>query len=235
PRPGADPRAGADRRETGPPGAAARDGLLPYVAFVLVVAVLAGAAGYALNRMVGPAHRARPAPIASPGPASPPTASAGTAGTAGLPTDPTGTPSPAQGDTGGLLTNITAEQVAIRLAAAGLPLHTTVVYTAATDPDRLLGTTGGYASRIAFRDSRVGSNEVAGAPVGAIERGGAVEAFHDAAAAQRRAALLLTVTRDNPLVTEYVYVRGGVVLRVSLVLTDGQAKGYETALQRLTS
>ncbi|KQC36991.1 hypothetical protein UK82_18430 [Frankia sp. ACN1ag] len=213
--------------------------MLRYVVFVLVVAVLAGAAGYALNRMVGPAHQARTAPAAGPGPgsgpASPSVASPGAAGTPGLPTgtaDPTG---PVQGGAGGLLTNLTAEQVAISLAKAGLPLHTTVVYTAATDPDRLLGTAGGYSSRIAFSDSRVGSNEVAGAPAGAIERGGAVEAFHDAAAAQRRATRLLTVTKDNPLVTEYVYVRGGVVLRVSLVLTDGQAKGYETALQRLAS
>ncbi len=198
-----------------------------------MVAVLAGPVGYALNRLVGPAHRTGPAPTASPSAASP-----GTAGTAGSPTDPTataGTSGPGQGDAGGLLTNLTAEQVAIRLAEAGLPLRTTVVYTAASDPDRLLDAAGGYFSRIAFSDPRVGSNEMAGAPAGAIERGGAVETFRDAAAAQRRATRLQTVTETNPLVTEYVYVRGGVVLRVSLVLTEDQAKGYETALQRLTS
>ncbi|EIV95685.1 hypothetical protein [Frankia sp. QA3] len=220
-------------RDAEPPPAATRNGLLPYVAFFLVVAVLAGAAGYALNRMVGPAHRARTATTANP-----PGASPSAAVSSGFPTAPTAAPDtvgPAPGGPGGGLTNLTAEQVAIRLAEAGLPLHTTVVYTAATDPDRLLGTAGGYSSRIAFSDPRVGSNEVAGAPAGAIERGGAIEAFRDAAAAQRRATRLLTVTENNPLITEYVYVRGGVVVRVSLVLTEQQAKGYEAALQRLGS
>ncbi|MCK9893733.1 hypothetical protein [Frankia sp. AgB32] len=220
------PRAQPAPRSGPPPRSS--DGLLPYIAFVAVVAVLAGAAGYALNHLVGPAHRQRPAPA---------TASA----TPSAPATPTVTPGPADPGAGGGaaadggLTALTAQQVAGRLAETGLPLHPTVVYTAATDPDHLLGTVGGYWSRLAFSDSRVGANEVAGAPAGAIERGGAVEVWPDATSAQRRARSLLTVTEQNPLVTEYVYTRGTVVLRVSLVLTEQQAAGYRTGLASISS
>ncbi|TFE25722.1 hypothetical protein E0F15_19335 [Frankia sp. B2] len=204
-----------DSRAEPPP--APRESLLPYITFVLVVAVLAGIAGYTLNRLVGPAHGARSAHPSAPG-ATP---------------SPTAVPTPSA--VGGGLAGLTAEQVAIRLAGAGLPLHTTVVYSAATDPDRLLGRTNGYTSRIAFSDPRVGVNEVSGSPAGAIERGGAIEVFADAASAQQRATKLLTVTADNPLVTEYVFVQRTVVLRVSLVLTADIAREYEAALLRLAA
>jgi len=209
----------APREEQPPPS---RDSLLPYVAAIVLVAVLAGAVGYGLNHLVGPARGTRSAPS----PAAP-TASAQATAPAAVP-DP-GTTAAA----GGALSGLTAEKVAIKLSEAGLPLRTTVIYTAATDPDQLLGRTGGYTSRVAFSDPRVGANEVAGAPRGAIERGGAVEVFATPAAAGRRATHLLTVTDQNPLVTEHVYVQGTVVLRVSLVLTDGQAQAYETTLRRL--
>ncbi|WP_462188600.1 hypothetical protein [Frankia sp. CcWB2] len=204
-----------DSRAEPPP--APRESLLPYITFVLVVAVLAGIAGYTLNRLVGPAHGARSAHPAVPG-ATP---------------SPTAVPTPSAA--GGGLAGLTAEQVAIRLAGAGLPLHTTVVYTAASDPDRLLGRANGYTSRIAFSDPRVGVNEVSGSPADAIERGGAIEVFADAESAQRRATKLLTVTADNPLVTEYVFVQRTVVLRVSLVLSEDIARGYEAVLLRLAA
>ncbi|MCL9798220.1 hypothetical protein MXD58_028700 [Frankia sp. AgKG'84/4] len=219
------PRAQPEPRSGPPPPST--DSLLPYVAFVVVIAVLAGITGYALNRLVGPAPGNRSAPTTASASPSVPTTPTVTV----VPTDP-GT---GGGAAGGGLTALTAQQVAGRLAETGLPLRTTVVYTAATDPDHLLGTMGGYWSRLAFSDSRVGANEVAGAPAGAIERGGSVEVWPDATTAQRRAHTLLTVTEQNPLVTEYVYTRGSVVLRVSLVLTRHQAAGYQSALASISS
>ncbi|CAO5182065.1 conserved hypothetical protein [Frankia sp. AiPs1] len=231
-----DPGAASSRGAAGAPSGA-RGSLLPYLAIILLVALLAGAAGYVLNLLVGPAHRHHAA--ADPSPSPTPTAATG------APADPAGGSTSSAGPSGGAaaadgsgaagqgLTAGTAEQVAIQLRAAGLPLRTTKVYTAATDPDHLLGTSGGYTSRVAFRDTRVGSNEVRGAPAGAIERGGAIEVFSDVSSAQRRARGLLTVTTGHDLVAEHVYRRGAIVLRVSLVLTDTQARGYETALTRL--
>ncbi|WP_163549222.1 hypothetical protein [Candidatus Frankia nodulisporulans] len=208
-----------------------RESLLPYVMIVLVVALVAGTAGYVLNRLVGPSHRQHSGAPADPGvlPADTPTS------VVSAPATGVGTPTSATGGAaaGEAASGLTAEQVALRLRTAGLPLRTTAIYTAATDPDHLLGTTGGYTSRVAFRDPRVGSNEVQGAPAGAIERGGAIEVFSDAAAAERRARTLLTVTAEHDLVTEHVYRRADIVLRVSLALTDTQAKGYETTLARL--
>ncbi|MCM3887294.1 hypothetical protein ND747_27215 [Frankia sp. R82] len=224
---------------TGGPAGGDRESLLPYVVIVLVVALLAGAAGYVLNRLVGPSHREHAGAPADPSATAGVTPTTGTApplGTGPGSTTPPGAATSSTGDVAGgqSVGGLTAEQIAIRLQAAGLPLRTTVVYTGATDPDHLLGTTGGYTSRVAFRDPRVGANEVQGAPTGAIERGGAIEVFPDATSAQRRARALLTVTAEHDLVTEHVYRRTGIVLRVSLVLTDAQAQAYRTALAQLS-
>jgi hypothetical protein len=119
------------------------------------------------------------------------------------------------------------------LANAGLPLRTTVIYTAQNDPDSLLGRRGGYTSRIAFTDSRVSASETGGARADAIERGGAIEVFQDSAAASARGTTLGRPNSSGDLPAEYTYVQGTIVLRVSMVLTERMASGYQTALRRV--
>jgi hypothetical protein len=207
---------------SGSPPPAPRESLLPYFAFLLAVAVLSGGAGYVLNRVIGSSggtrSEAAPTPVVS--------------GSA-VPTSPPGsTTVTAPGAVNGL-TGLTAEQVAIRLSGAGLPLRTTTVYTAATDPEGLLGQPNAYTSKIAFTDPRIGRDEIFGTPADAIERGGRIEVFPDAANAKARATKVTTVTTDNPLITEYTYVQHNVVLRLSLVLPEDMARQYESALVSL--
>jgi hypothetical protein len=187
-----------------------RGSWLTWAAFLLGVAVVSGAAGYALNRATTGNH---PTPSAT---SSMSTAGATGAGARGLP-------------------GLTAEQVAIRLAAAGLPLHTTVVYAQTGDPDNLLGRPGGYTSKIAFVDRRIAAGPVATTRADAIERGGSIEVYPNVAGAQARTDYLRTVSSASPIFAEFTYLRGGIVLRVSRYLAPDAAAGYEAALGRLTT
>lgn len=202
-----------------PPPPERGENWLGWVAFLVGIAVLAGAAGYALNRVTAGtagAPAARPTPTAG--------ATIGGPGTG--PTDPAGgVPGQAAGPT--------AEQVAIMLAGNGLPLRTTVVYTAQNDPDALLGRPGGYSSRIAFSDARISASEIAGAPPDAIERGGAIEVFGDPAAAQARGSRLSAPGAGGDLPAEYTFVQGRVVLRLSMILPEAMASAYRSALARV--
>ncbi|WP_157475638.1 hypothetical protein [Parafrankia sp. EUN1f] len=214
---------GSDRARppASPPPREPGENWLGWVAFLLGIAVLAGGAGYVLNRITtgGPAGGAVPSAAAT---AGTPTAS---------PTDPSQT-DPAAGSPG-QVTGPTAEQVAIMLANSGLPLRTTVVYTAQNDPGALLGRPGGYISRIAFTDTRVSASEIAGAPADAIERGGAIEVFHAPEAAQARGAALSAPSAGGDPAAEYTFVQGRIVLRLSLILTETMAAGYQAALGRI--
>jgi hypothetical protein len=157
-------------------------------------------------------------------PAAPPgTASASAAASSSAPTSA----APA-------LAALTARQVAIALKAKGLPIRITAVYTAATDPNHLLGRPGGYASKIMFADPRSeGTQDASGGPD--VTEGGSIEVYATHADAVRRAVYIETITQAAPLLgTEYDYVSGGVLLRVSGNLTPTQAGQYEQALQAVT-
>jgi hypothetical protein len=122
----------------------------------------------------------------------------------------------------------TAEAVVAALKASGLPVGDVVVYTAETDPNKLLGRPGGYAGKAAFRDTRITSTgEIK------VDSGGDVEMFASEAEAKARADYVLGVVKVLPLVSQYVYHSGPVVLRLSRELTPDQAAAYETALKAL--
>lgn len=131
------------------------------------------------------------------------------------------------------LAGATAEQVALRLSHVGVPLHTTIVYTAANDPNTMLGRPGGYTSKIAFSDPRISAANLQGTDPGDVSRGGSIEVFATSDAAQARAAYIRGVTKGSPLLAEYTYAHGPVVLRVSQDLTPDQAAAYDAALGRL--
>lgn len=180
--------------------------------FLLGVAVLAGAMGFALNRAT----------------ASPPPASPGQAASAA----PTAAPSTAA-VTGSRLTGLTAEQVAIQLSGAGVPLHTTVVFNAANDPNKLLGTPNGYTSKIAFADARTGVSALGAAGGDPVDAGGSIEVFADQSIATARSADLRQTSAQSQLLREFTYQQSTVVLRVSRYLSDQQAQTYQSALARL--
>ena len=89
---------------------------------------------------------------------------------------------------------LTAAQVARELKARGLPVTVAVVYTAATDPNHLLGRAGGYTSKVQFSDPRA---MAAGGRSTDTSAGGSVEVCPDHDGAMRRALYIQRATRTS--------------------------------------
>ncbi|MFJ5275088.1 hypothetical protein [Streptomyces sp. NPDC088358] len=105
--------------------------------------------------------------------------------------------------------------------------------TAENDPNKLLGRPSQYTSKITFSDSRISAEDVAGTDKGDVDRGGAIEAFGTPADATARAKYIQAVTKGMPALTEYDYVHGTVLVRVSHNLTPKQAAAYKAAADGL--
>ncbi|MFI7399681.1 hypothetical protein ACIBW9_04200 [Streptomyces sp. NPDC049541] len=106
--------------------------------------------------------------------------------------------------------------------------------TAENDPNHLLGRPNQYTSKVTFTDSRIKATDVTGTEKGDVERGGAIEVFSSPADATARAKYIQAVTKAMPALTEYDYVNGTVVLRVSHYLTPAQAATYKAAAAHLS-
>jgi hypothetical protein len=119
-----------------------------------------------------------------------------------------------------------AAVLAARLKAAGLPVRHLIVYTAASDPNHLLGRQGGYASKVAWQDPRAARQD-AGDSRGSIGLGGGIEAFPTAAGARARYQYLRGF--QPPFGDGYDYLDGTAILRLSQYLTPAQAHAYRAA------
>lgn len=117
--------------------------------------------------------------------------------------------------------------------SAGLPVGSTIVWNATTDPNHLLGRPGYYTSMTSWGDTRISASQARDTTSGAVDLGGDVEVFADASDAQARASYIASVLKAMPMLgAEYDYVIGDVLVRVSGVLTPSQASGYQAAAQR---
>lgn len=124
-----------------------------------------------------------------------------------------------------------AAGIVARLKAAGLPVGAVIVYTAASDPNHLLGRPGGYLSKAGFADTRIKPADAKDDTPGAVDLGGDIEVFSDHAGAQARADYIRKAMAAMPMLgTQYEYVSGPVLLRLSQVLTPDQAAAYKKAL-----
>lgn len=121
------------------------------------------------------------------------------------------------------------------LAARISQVSFTKAYTAEDDENHLLGRPGGYIGKASFADSRV---KAADRPTDKtdVENGGGVEVFADAAGAQARKTYIdgLLKGSGGMLGTEYLYVSGTALLRVSGNLTPTVASEYEKAWPEVT-
>ena len=106
--------------------------------------------------------------------------------------------------------------------------------TAANDPNHLLGRPNQYTSKVTFTDSRIAASDVTGTSEGDVDRGGAIEVFSDPADAKSRAKYIQAVTKSIPAFTEYDYVHGPVLVRVSHYLTPKQSAEYQAALSNVS-
>jgi len=129
---------------------------------------------------------------------------------------------------------LTAEQVTRQLTEHVATSTLTTVYTAETDPNKLLGRPGGYSSKTAFADSRIEPG-LFGAAQDSVNGGGSVEVFADEDAATARRDYLQEMGKRLPILTGYNYQSGPVLVRVSRDLTPQQAAEYESALAAVTS
>jgi hypothetical protein len=129
---------------------------------------------------------------------------------------------------------LTAEQVVTELVKRIPTVKPGAVFTAETDPNRLLGRPNGYRSKASFTDTRIPAEDVTGTSEGAVERGGSVEVFADEQGAQRRMQFIQNIASGFPAAVEYNYTSGPVLLRVARSLTPVQAAEYQKALAEIS-
>lgn len=122
---------------------------------------------------------------------------------------------------GGATTNKDAAAIIGDLGANGVPAKLGTVYDENTDPNKLLGRPNGYLSKAEFTDSRVKA-----------EKAGSVEVFEDDGSAEARAEYIQALGK-TPMLTEYTYVKGNVVVRVDKDMAPSDAKAYEDALNEI--
>jgi hypothetical protein len=127
-----------------------------------------------------------------------------------------------------------ADQVVQAISQKVPTAKLTVVYTAATDRNHLLGRPGGYTSKSSFADSRIAPADVQGFTPGDVELGGSVEMYADASAAQARMSYIQAIAKGNPAFGEYDYAAGPALIRVSRLLAPDQAASYQAAAQQIT-
>jgi hypothetical protein len=125
----------------------------------------------------------------------------------------------------------TAQEVVAELAVKVGTAKPSVVFTAETDPNKLLGRPNGYTSKASFADTRIKSSDMKDTRSGSVDIGGSVEVYTDEAGATARKKFIDETMKATPILgTEYSYVDGPVLLRVSQALTPAQAAEYEKAL-----
>ncbi|MFZ1176905.1 MAG: hypothetical protein WAO15_11685, partial [Mycobacterium sp.] len=129
--------------------------------------------------------------------------------------------------------NLDATAVFKALAATVPTARLTGVVTAENDPNSLLGRPNEYTSKITFSDSQIPASDVQFAKPGDVDLGGGIEVFSTADDAAARAKYIQAIVKSMPMFSEYDYVHGDVVLRVSHYLTPDQAAKYKAVLDKL--
>jgi hypothetical protein len=129
-----------------------------------------------------------------------------------------------------------AARVVDGLKAAKMPVTSSLVYTRDSDPNSYIGHPGRYKFKAAFTDGRIDPTQAVETFSGSIELGGGVEVFADNSGALGRAKYIQSQLKDAGgfLGTEYDYVAGPVLLRLSGKLTQAEADVYVPALRTVT-
>lgn len=126
---------------------------------------------------------------------------------------------------------LTALAVVQGLAKLDQHIKLSITYTARNDPNHLLGRPNGYVSKTAFLDTRINQSQFTHADLGGVDPGGSVEYFSTANLAAHRARYIQSLQAGSPMFgTEYDYLDGGVLLRVSGHLVPSQATKYKREL-----
>lgn len=123
----------------------------------------------------------------------------------------------------------TASSLVQALGAAGLPIGTSVIYAAETDPNSNLGRPGQYTGKVAWIDTRVDC------PLGEPDFtcGGTAEEFANAGDRDQRYEYLGGFADQPPIGGFYMWRLPNMVVRVGYALTPAEAAEYGAALDQL--
>jgi len=138
------------------------------------------------------------------------------------------TPAPAK-EAAQLAKVLTAEGIGNGIKANVPTMNGIVVYTEDTDTNKLLGRPNQYISKVSFADTRTEQLSKD------YPTGGSVEVFANPQDAKTRETYVDGISKSSPMFTQYLYLKGNVLLRIDGVLTPTQAKEYETAFGKIAA
>jgi hypothetical protein len=123
---------------------------------------------------------------------------------------------------------VNASDVVKALKKNNLPIGDELVYTAENDPDKMMGQTGQYTSKVHFIDTTQQEDTKV-----VMLNGGTVEMFENNNDAVNRINNISKLAKLEPMYDEYDYVQGKILLRLSKNLPSTHAKKYEDALKKI--
>lgn len=131
------------------------------------------------------------------------------------------------GDSKANTTPLSASQYIEKLKESGHPIGLVVDYTAETDPNELLGRPNQYTSKSNFADTTIEQLDPTDPD------GGSVEVFKTKKDAENRKKYIDSIGESMPMLTEYNYINGTVLLRLSKSLTPDQAEKYKETFMEI--
>lgn len=120
----------------------------------------------------------------------------------------------------------TTEEYINKFKSAGLTIDKIVTYTEETDLNKQLGRPNQYIAKVNWSDSKLEQ------PTAESLVGGTIEIFNNEADLQSRKQYIENVTKDMPMVNQYIYVNGLALLRLDKEFTPSQAKEYEAVFMK---
>jgi hypothetical protein len=121
-----------------------------------------------------------------------------------------------------------ASDVVKALKKDDLPIGDQLVYTVENDSDKLMGRPGQYTSKVHFIDTTQQEDTKV-----VMLNGGSVEMFDNNDDAKNRFNSVSKAAKSTPMLDEYDYVQGKILLRLSKNLPPDHAKKYEDALKKV--
>ncbi|WP_337881750.1 hypothetical protein [Chromobacterium haemolyticum] len=127
------------------------------------------------------------------------------------------------GCSGGVKQEHSPESVLSAFKKAGLPVEKQEVYTAETDSNKLLGRPNQYVAKANWADRRLEQS-------GESMKGGTVEIFKSEDDLRARKEYVERIGKAMPMMAQYQYQNGLVLIRLDKALTPDQAAEYQKVL-----
>ncbi|MDQ3373545.1 MAG: hypothetical protein M3521_06625 [Acidobacteriota bacterium] len=108
-----------------------------------------------------------------------------------------------------------------------MPVEKEIIYSAETDPNKLLGRPNQYNEKINWVDKRIKQTSPDNV------QGGTIEIFDDIETLEKRKKYIEEIGKSAPMFTQYQYSHKNVLIRLDKELTPPQAAEYEKILKSL--